>query len=60
MNAMLEKVKNQENIIMLFFIMMLVGMGAYVIIDKNIIDVIYFGVIIYYFVKFLVIRKNGK
>lgn len=57
---MLEKVKNQENIIMLFFIMMLVGMGAYVIIDKNIIDVIYFGVIIYYFVKFLVIRKNGK
>ncbi len=57
---MLEKVKNQENIIMIFFIMTLVGVGTYVVIDKNIIDVVYFGVLIYYFGKFLVIRNNGK
>ena len=57
---MLEKIKNQENVIMIFFVVTLVGMGVYVIVERNIIDVIYLGVLMYYFVRFLRIRKNGK
>jgi len=57
---MLEKIKNQENVIMIFFVVTLVSMGIYVFVEKNIIDVIYLGVLMYYFVRFLKIRKNGK
>lgn len=57
---MLEKIKNQENIIMIFFVVTLVSMGVYVIIGRNIIDVIYMGVLGYYFWRFLRIRTNGK
>lgn len=57
---MLEKIKNQENIIMIFFVVALVSMGVYVILGKNVIDVIYMGVLGYYFCRFLRIRKNGK
>lgn len=57
---MLEKIKNQENIIMIFFVVTLVSVGIYVIVDRNVIDVIYLGVLMYYFVRFLMIRKNGK
>ena len=57
---MLEKIKNQENIIMVFFVVTLVSMGVYVIVERNVIDVIYLGVLMYYFVRFLRIRKNGK
>lgn len=54
--AMLNKVKNQENIIMMFLVVTLVCVGVYVIRDKNIIDVIYLGVLGYYFSRFLIIR----
>ena len=57
---MLEKIKNQENVIMIFFVVTLVGMGVYVFVERNVIDVIYLGVLMYYFVRFLRIRKNGK
>lgn len=57
---MLEKVKNQENIIMIFFVVMLMGVASYIVIDRSIIDIIYFLVLAYYFVRFLMIRKNGK
>lgn len=57
---MLEKIKNQENVIMIFFVVTLVGVGVYALIDRSIIDVIYLGVLLYYFVRFLIIRKNGK
>ena len=57
---MLEKIKNQENVIMIFFVVTLVGMGVYVVVERNIIDVIYLGVLMYYFVRFLRIRNNGK
>lgn len=57
---MLEKIKNQENVIMIFFVVTLVGVGVYVIMSKNIIDVMYLGVLLYYFVRFLRIRKNGR
>lgn len=53
---MLNKVKNQENIIMMFLVVILVCVGVYVIRDKNIIDVIYLGVLGYYFSRFLIIR----
>lgn len=57
---MLGKIKNQENVIMIFFVVTLVGMGIYVLIERNIIDVIYLGVVMYYFLVFLRIRKKGE
>lgn len=57
---MLEKIKNQENLIMIFFVVALVGMSIYVVIERNVIDVIYLGVLMYYFIRFLRIRNNGK
>lgn len=57
---MLEKIKNQENIIMIFFVVTLISVLVYVVIDKNIIDVIYLGVLMYYFGRFLKIRNSGK
>jgi predicted DNA-binding transcriptional regulator YafY len=59
-DAMLEKIKNQENVIMVFFVVTLVSMGVYVIVERNVIDVIYLGVLMYYFGRFLRIRRNGK
>jgi len=57
---MLEKIKNQENVIMIFFVVTLVSVGYYVVVSRNIIDVIYFGVLMYYFVRFLIIKNRGK
>ena len=57
---MLEKIKNQENIIMIFFVVTLISVLVYVVIDKNIIDVIYLGVLMYYVGRFLKIRNSGK
>lgn len=57
---MLEKIKNQENIIMIFFIITLVCVGIYVVVDRSLIDVIYFGVLVYYFGRFLMIKRNRK
>lgn len=57
---MLEKIKNQENVIMVFFVVTLVSMGVYVVVERNVIDVIYLGVLMYYFLVFLRIRKKGK
>lgn len=55
---MLNKIKNQENIIMIFFVVTLVLVGLYVVVDKNVIDAIYFFVLLYYFLRFLIIRRK--
>ena len=55
---MLNKIKNQENIIMIFFVVTLVLVGLYVVVDRNLIDVIYFIVLLYYFFRFLMIRRK--
>lgn len=57
---MLEKVKNQENVIMIFFVVTLILVGGYIISNRSLIDVIYFGVLLFYFGRFLIIRKNVK
>lgn len=57
---MLEKIKNQENVILIFFVVTLAFMFGCVVVEKNVVDVIYFGVLVYYFVRFLRIRNNGK
>ena len=57
---MLEKIKNQENVIMIFFVVALVIMSIYVVVERNVIDVMYLGVLMYYFIRFLRIRNNGK
>ena len=59
-SAIRSMIKNQENVIMIFFVVTLVSVGIYMIVDRDIIDVIYFGVLVYYFLAFLRIRKNGK
>lgn len=52
--------KNQENVIMIFFVVTLLCVGIYAFFGKKILDVIYFGIILYYFFRFLKIRKFGK
>lgn len=52
------KLDNKENLIMLFFVVTLFLLGIYVVINKNTIDVIYLCVILYYFIKFLVVRSK--
>lgn len=53
---MLNKIKNQENVIMIFFVVTLSCIGFYVVRERNMIDVIYLGVLMYYFFRFLRIR----
>ena len=57
---MLEKIKNQENIIMIFFVLTLALVFIHVVVKRNVVDVIYLGVLGYYFVRFLIICKKGK
>lgn len=57
---MLRKIKNQENIIMIFFVLTLALVFGNVVVKKNVVDVIYLGVLGYYFVRFLIICKKGK
>ena len=57
---MLEKIRNQENVIMVFFVVTLVSMGVYVFVERNIVDVIYLMVLMYYFGRFLRIRGKRK
>ena len=53
---MLDKIKKQENIVMIFFIVVLIGVFCFVILEKNVIDVIYFVVLLVYFIKFLILK----
>lgn len=55
---MLEKQKNQEKMIIIFFVVTLICVGFYVVLDRSIIDVIYLGVLGYYFGRFLVIKNR--
>ena len=57
---MLKKIKNQENVIMIFFVVTLFAVGLYIIFGWEFIDIIYFFIILYYYCKFLRIRKSGK
>ena len=57
---MLNRVKNQENVVMIFFVVTLFLVGIYIFFAREFIDIIYFFIIFYYFCKFLKIRKSGK
>ena len=57
---MLKKIKNQENVIIVFFVVTLLCVGIYAFFGKAIVDVIYFGAMFYYFFRFLMIKRNGK
>lgn len=50
------KINEQENLITIFFVVIILLVSIYAVIDKNVIDVIYLGVTIYYFIKFLFVR----
>ena len=55
---MLKTLKNEENIIMVFFVVTLVGLGLSFLFKIDLIDVIYFMVLLYYFWKFLMIKNK--
>ena len=55
---MLNKVKNEESIIMMFFVVALIGIGSVVYLKRSLIDVIYFAVLLFYFLKFLIIKSK--
>lgn len=55
---MLNKIKNQENIMMIFFVVTLLFVGIYAVVNQNVIDAIYFFVLLYYFFRFLMIRRK--
>lgn len=57
---MLKKIKNQENILIMFFVLVLMVVGTYIILERNIVDIFYFGVMLCFFFKFLIIKRNGK
>lgn len=47
---------NQENIIMLFFVVVITIVGVYVIMYRNVVDLVYLGVLGYYFGKFILVK----
>lgn len=55
---MLKTLKNEENIIMVFFVVTLASLGVNFLFKINLIDVIYFMVLLYYFWKFLMIKNK--
>ncbi len=55
---MLNKIKNQENIMMIFFVVTLLFVGIYAVVNQNVMDAIYFFVLLYYFFRFLMIRRK--
>lgn len=55
---MLMKQKRQESIITLFFVGVLSCVGVYVFFDRSIVDVVYLGILIYYFGRFLVVKHR--
>ena len=57
---MLRKVRNQENVIMVFFVVTLLGVGMYAFFGKMMVDLLYFLVMLFYFCRFLRIKKSGK
>lgn len=52
----MQKITNQEYIIMIFFVVTLILSSVYVVFDREVIDIVYFGVLLYYFIKFLIIK----
>ena len=55
---MLKEHKRQESMITVFFIVVLFCVGIYVLFDRSIEDVVYLGVLIYYFGRCLVIKHR--
>ena len=55
---MFNKIKNQENIMMIFFVVTLLFVGIYAVVNQNVRDVIYCFGVLYYFFRFLMIRRK--
>ena len=53
---MLKRLENQENILLIFFVVVLLIISCFVIFNKDFVDVIYYGVVFYYFVRFMILR----
>ncbi len=57
---MLKKIKKQENMLMIFFVGVLLLIGTYIMLEKNVVDIVYFLMMLFLFARFLMIRKNGR
>ncbi len=55
----MQKTTNQENLIIVFFVVTLILSSIYIIVERCFVDIIYFGVLVYYFVRFLIIKCKG-
>ena len=55
---MLKTLKKEENLIMIFFVVALVSLIGIIFVKRNLIDVIYLGVLSLYFWKFLIIKNK--
>ena len=55
---MLKTLKKEENLIMIFFVVALVNLIGIIFVKRNLIDVIYLGVLLLYFWKFLIIKNK--
>lgn len=55
---MLKTLKKEENLIMIFFVLALVSLIVIIFVKRNLIDVIYLGVLLLYFWKFLIIKNR--
>lgn len=55
---MLEKQRNQEKMIIIFFVVTLICVGFYVVLDRSVIDVMYLGVLGYYFGRFISLKNR--
>ena len=53
---MLKKINDQENILLIFFVVLLLLVSYFIICNRDCIDIIYFGVVLSYFIRFLVLK----
>ena len=56
---MIKKVRNQENVVIVFFVVTLVCVGIFAFYEKSIIDFGYFLLMSWFFLRFLKIKYNG-
>lgn len=55
---MFNNLKSEEGLVFVFFVVTLSIVLYLVICNKNILDIAYLVVVIYYFIKFLIISRN--
>ena len=50
------KFKNEENVILVYIVVILIVVGINIILNANMLDIGYFLIMLYCFIKFLIIK----